>query len=117
MNKRERPEKDKISPSKPEKPKGLVTPGRSTFIDKILRKVESQSSVGLWIVTARRPIDFLQATGPPSVANAEIHSKTEGIEQSFQDTENSQTHPSQEGNSCNLCEGEGETGSFEIKLP
>ena len=116
MNKRERLEKDKILPSKPEKPKGLVTLGRSTFIDEILRKAESQSSVGPRIVAARHLIEFLQAAGPPAVANAKIHSKTEGIEHSFQDTENSQTRPSQEGNSCNLCEGEGETGNLEIKL-
>ena len=41
MTKREWPEKDKIPPSKPEKTKGLLTPWWSTFIDEILRKVES----------------------------------------------------------------------------
>ena len=57
MTKKERHEKYKIPPSKPKKSKGLVTLGRSTFMDEILRKTESQSSVGPRIVAARRPID------------------------------------------------------------
>ena len=99
-------------PPRPEKPKGPVTLGRTTFIDKIIRKYESQSSIGPRIIIARRPIDFLQTTGSPSVSNAKIHGETEGVEQSFQDTENPQTSPSQEGNSSTLCKGGGETGEI-----
>ena len=60
MNKKERLEKDKIPPSKLEKPKGPVTLGRSTFIDEILRKDESQSSVGPQIVAVKHPTDFFK---------------------------------------------------------
>lgn len=115
MTKKKRPEKDIIPHPKPEKSKGPVTIGRSTFIEEIIRKVESQSSVGPWTIATRHPTISLQVTGSPSVANAEIHNNTEGSEQSFQDIENSQPRASQEGNSCNLCEGEGETGNPKIK--
>jgi len=94
MTKKKRPEKDIIPPPhKPEKSKGLVTLGRSTFINEIMRKVESQSLVGPRIIATRHPIISLHATGSPFVANTEIHSKTKGSEQSFQDIENSQPCP------------------------
>ena len=107
MTKKKRLEKDIIPAPKPEKSKGPATLGRSTFIDEIIRNAESQSSIGPQTIATRHPTISLQATGSPFVANAEIHSKTEGSKQSFQDIENSQPHPSQEGNSCNLREGEG----------
>lgn len=37
----------------------------------------------------------------------------EGTKESFQEIENSHPIPSQEGNSCNICEGGGETGETE----
>lgn len=37
----------------------------------------------------------------------------EGIEQSFQDIRDWRPIASQEGNSCNICEGGGETGEIE----
>ena len=45
---------DKIPP-KPEKPNGPVTLGRMTFIDKILKKTESQPSIGPRKVIFRQP--------------------------------------------------------------
>ena len=94
-----------------DKTKGLVTLGRSTFIDKIHKKVESQPSVGPRKVTSRQPTSSLQARGSPFVAFAEVHSQTE--EQDFQEIENSSPKSLQEGNLSNLCEGRGETGETE----
>jgi hypothetical protein len=45
----------------------------------------------------------------PTASHAEIHSKTEGTEQSFQSTDLPPLNRLEEGNSCNLEEGEGET--------
>lgn len=111
MTKKKRVEKDIIPPPIFEKSKGPVTLGRSTFIDEIIRKAESQSSVGPRTISTRNPTVTFQVAGSPSVADVEIHSKIEGSKQSFQNTENLQPNPLQEGNSCNLCEGEGEIGS------
>ena len=66
-------------PPKTKKPKGPVTPGRATFIDEILKKTESQPSVGFKITTSRQPTSSLQATESPSQAFAEIYSQIEGI--------------------------------------
>ena len=63
---------DKIPP-KLEKHKGQVTLGRRTFIDEILKKTESQPSVGRKKVISRQPTASLQATESPSVAFAEVH--------------------------------------------
>ena len=71
--------KNKIPP-KIEKPKGPVTLGRTTFIDKIHKRTESQPSVGSRRTISRQPTSSLQATESPSEAFAEIHSQTEGIE-------------------------------------
>ena len=101
--------KNKIPP-KPEKTKGPVTLGRTTFINEILKKTESQPSVGPRKVVSRQPTSSLQATKSPSVAFAEIHSQTEVIEQDSQEIENPHLISLQEGNSSNLHEGEGEKG-------
>lgn len=114
MTNNKRSGKDIIPSPKPKKSKGPVTLGWSTFNDEIIRKYESQSSVGPQTIVTRHPIISFQATGSPSIASVEIHSKTEGFEQSFQDIENSQPRPSQEGNSSNLHEREGETGNPKI---
>ena len=42
-----RPTKKNKIPPKIEKPKGLVTLGQTTFIDEILKRTESQPSIGL----------------------------------------------------------------------
>jgi hypothetical protein len=47
MTKKKEPEKPK-PPPKTTKPQGPVPLGRSTFIDNIIRKAESQASVGTW---------------------------------------------------------------------
>lgn len=65
-----------------------MTLGRSTFIDEILKKSESQPSVGPINVAFRQPIVYLRATGSPSIAYAEVHNKTVGTEKSFQEIEN-----------------------------
>ena len=76
-------------PPKPEKHKEPVTLGRTTFIDEILKKNESQPSVGPRKFISRQPTSSLQAIESPSVAFAEIHSQTEETEQDSQEIENS----------------------------
>ena len=78
MTKKKRVEKDLIPLPRSNKPKVSVTLGWSTFIDKIIRKSESQSSVGIQIVSTRNATVTLQAVGSPSAADAEIHIKTKG---------------------------------------
>jgi len=111
MTKQKKPEKNIKLPFKPEKAKGLVTLGRTTFIDEIYRKTESQPSVGFRKTNSKQPTSSLQAAGSPSVAFAEVHSQTD--EQDFQEIENSIPERLQEGNLSNLCEGEGEIGEVE----
>jgi len=113
MTKQKKTEKNPKPPSKIEKAKGPVTLGRTTFIDEIYKKVESQPSVGPRRINSKQPTSSLQATGSPSVAFAEVHSQTE--EQDFQEIENSTPELLHEGNLSNLCEGGGETG--EIREP
>jgi hypothetical protein len=47
-----------------------------------------------------------------TTAHVQIHSKTEGTEQSFQSTDLPPLNPLEEGNSCNLEEGEGKTSGI-----
>jgi len=54
-----------------------MTLGRSTFIDEILKKTESQPSVGPRKVASRQPTSSHQAIGSPFVAFVEVHSQTE----------------------------------------
>jgi hypothetical protein len=61
--------------------------------------------VGLRKGSTRTP----QVAVSPTVAHTEIHRKTEGTKQSFQITYLPPLNPLEEGNSCNLEEGEGET--------
>lgn len=68
-------EKDQNPPPKSTKPKGSVNLGRSTFIDEIVRKAESQASIGLEIVSRKIPTVIPQATVSSSVAHVEIHSQ------------------------------------------
>jgi len=77
MTKQKKLEKNSKPLPKPEKAKGLVTLGRSTFIDEITKKAKSQPSVGPRKFISRQPTSSLQATGSPSVAFAEVHSQTE----------------------------------------
>ena len=99
MNK---PTKQKKIPPKIEKPKGPVTLGRTTSIDEILKRTESQPSVGFKRTTSRQPTSSLKATESPSEAFAEICSQTEGIEQDSQEIENPCISFPQEGNASNL---------------
>ena len=66
-------EKDQKPPSKA---KGPVTLGRTTFIDEIYKKTESQLSVGLRKIHSKQPTSSLQATASPSGAYGEVQSQT-----------------------------------------
>lgn len=83
--------------------------GRSKFIDEIIRKPESQASVGPHTIPRKSPTVIPPIAGSPSATYAKIHSQTGGSEQSFQVTENLHFYPSQEGKSWSLREWEGET--------
>jgi len=102
-------EKEQNPPPKSIKPKGSVNIGRMTFINKIVRKEKSQESIGFRVVTGKSPTVIPQAAGSPSIAHREIQSQIGGSEQSLQATESLHSDPIQEGKSCNLREGEGET--------
>ena len=108
MTKQKNPEKNPKPLPKSDKAKRPLTLGWSTFIDEILKKAESQPSVGPRKVTSRQLTSSLQATGSPSIAFAEVHIQTE--EQDFQEIENYSLKSLQEGNLSNLYEGRGETG-------
>ena len=105
-----RPTNQNKIPPKIEKPKGPMTLGWTNFIDEILKRTESQPSVGPRKAISRHPTSSLQDTKSPSKAFDEIHSQTVGIEQDSQEIENPCISFLQEGNSSNLREGEGETG-------
>ena len=91
------------------KTKGTLILGRTTYIDEIIKKFESQASLAPRTTSIQSPNTLPQAVASPSAAHAEIHSETEGSEQSLQTTEHINTDSSREGGSCNLQEGEGET--------
>ena len=117
MIRKEKIERNLNPPSKSRKPKGPVTLGGKKFIDEIIRKVESQASVGPSIIYENSPTIIPQAAGSPDATYAEIHNEKKDSEQSFQIMEHINIDPSEEGNSCNLHEGEGETsGVVEINL-
>ena len=57
--------------------------GRTTYIDKIIKKTESQASVGPRIIPTQSPTTLPQAAASSSAAHAEIHSDIEGSELSL----------------------------------
>ena len=59
MTKQKKPEKNPKPLPKSDKAKGSVTLGRSTFIDEILKKAESQPSVEPRKVASRQPTSSL----------------------------------------------------------
>ena len=81
-----------------------MLPGRSTFIDDIIQKDESQASVGPRKGSTQAP----QAVDSPNASHIEVHSRTKGTKESFQSTHTPPFILLGEGNSCNLREGEGE---------
>lgn len=91
------------------KTQGLVVLGRTSFIDEIIQKFESQASVGPWIAFGKGFALIPQVEKSPIIACIKIHNKTEGSEHRFQSTNAPHSIPSQEVNSCNLKEGDGET--------
>ena len=92
-------------PPKITKTQGSMIPGRSTFIDEIIKKGESQALVG----PRKGPTRIPQAVVSPTTAHTDIHRKSEGTEQSFQNTDLPLLNPLEEGSSNNLEEGVGET--------
>jgi hypothetical protein len=63
-------------PPKTTKNQGSVIPRRSTFIDEIIKKGESQALVG----PRKGPTRIPQEVVSPTMAHAEIHIKYEGTE-------------------------------------
>jgi hypothetical protein len=90
-------------PPKTTKTQGPVIPRRSAFIDEIIKKSESQASVG----PRKGSIQIPQAVVSPNMAHAEIHRKTKGTEQSFQSTNLPPLKPLEYGSSNNIEEGVG----------
>ena len=81
MTKQKKLEKNPKPLPKPDKAKVLVTLGWSTFEDEILKKAESQLSVGPRKVASRQPTSSLRTTESASIAFTEVHNQTE--EQDF----------------------------------
>lgn len=54
--------------------------GRTTFIDEIIRRAESQALVGFHAIPRKISIAIPQATGPPYAADAKIQSQVGGSE-------------------------------------
>lgn len=98
----------KILP-KTTKNQGLVNLGRLTFIDEIIWRFECQALVGPWKTFGKGYTISPLVAESPTTTHAKIHSQMEGLEQSFQDIPIKYYNPPNEGNSCNLKEGEGET--------
>lgn len=61
-----------------------MTIGRPTFIEEIIWRVESQSSVGTRTTSLKGSILIPEATKSPTTTYVEIHIKTEGSGKSFQ---------------------------------
>jgi len=59
-----------------------------TFIDEMIRRVESQASVGPQKVSRKGFTLVPQAAESPTTTYGEIHRKTKGSEKSFQNTTN-----------------------------
>jgi hypothetical protein len=75
MTKKKELEKEKPLP-KTTKSQGPMPPGRSTFIEEIIRKFESQAMVGPQKGSTRVP----QEKNSLTAAHPEVHSRTEGTE-------------------------------------
>lgn len=80
-----------------------------TFIDKIVRQEESQALVRFQAIPGKSSTVIPEVAGSPFAAHAQIQSQLGGSEQSFQATISLHSNPLQEGKSCNLREGKGET--------
>lgn len=65
-------------PPKSTKPKGSVNLGRSTFIDEIIRKAQSQASIGPLTISIKSPTIIPHKAGSQSATYAEIHSQIGG---------------------------------------
>jgi hypothetical protein len=90
-----------------------VIPGKSTFIDEIIKKGESQALVG----PRKGPTQIPQAVVSPTMAHIEIHRKYEGTEQSFQNIDLPPLNPLEEGRYNNPEEGIGETSRAATTYP
>ena len=76
--------------------------GVKTYIDEIIKKYESQTSIGPRTISIQSPTMLPQAAASPFAAHAEIHSEREGSELSLQTANHIDTDPLRERVSCNL---------------
>jgi len=76
-------EMDQNPAAKSTKSKGSVNLWRMAFIDEIVRKAESQASVGIQAVSRKSPTIVPQVAGSPSTAYIEIQNQFGGSEQSL----------------------------------
>jgi len=96
MTRNRKIEKEKNPPPKSVKPKGSVNFGRMEFINEIVRKTESQVSLGFQAVLGKSYTIICQVIGSPSVAYTEIQSQVGELEQSLQPTISLHSDPLQE---------------------
>lgn len=86
MTRNKMTEKEQNPLPKSTKPTGLVNLRRMIFIVEIIRRGESQASVGFHAILGKSSTAIPQAAGPPFAAHAEIQCQVGGLEQSFQTT-------------------------------
>ena len=117
MTRKKNIETNQNHPLNSTKPKGPMILGRITYIDKFIKKVESQASVGPRTIPTQSPTTLPQAAASPSVAYAEIQYEIEGSKQSLQTAIHIGIDPSKEGGPYNLQEGGGEiSGGIHIEI-
>ena len=80
MNRNKNIETNQNHPLKSTKPKGPVTLGKTTYIDEINKKVESQASIGTRTIHVWSPTIVSQGASSPYTTDAEIHTEIEGFE-------------------------------------
>jgi len=86
-----------------------VNLGRTTFIDEIVRRLESKASVGFQAIPGKSSTVIPQVVGPSFAAYTKVQSQVGGLEKSLQATISLHSDPIQEGKSCKLRKGKGET--------
>lgn len=76
--------------------------GRTTFIDEIVRKSESQALVRFRALIGKGPTIIPQGAGSPSASYVDIQSQIGGSEQSLQATTSLHYDLLREGKLCNI---------------
>ena len=80
MNRNKKIETIQNNTQKSSQSQGPVILGRTTYIDEIIKKAESQASIGPITISIQSPITLPQAEASPSIDYAEIHRQTKGSE-------------------------------------